>query len=175
MFSRNPLIVGPDLYSQLKIDVNNPREIGSDLVANAVAAFEKSGGNCIVVDFGTALTFTTISKQGKILGVAIAPGLKTALNTLSEGTAKLPEVPLQVPKSVLGQNTIHAMQAGTLIGFSGLVQTLISRIKQEVNSDCRVIATGGLASILDPDHSQFDQVEPNLTLEGLRLIQETIS
>lgn len=174
MFSRNPLIVGPDLYSQLEIEVNNPLEIGSDLVANAVAAFQRSRRDCIVVDFGTALTFTAISKQGRILGVAIAPGLRTALKALSDGTAKLPEVPLDVPKSVLGQNTVQAMQAGTLIGYSGLVESMIRRIKQEVNSDCHVIATGGLASILDPNHKQFDQVEPNLTLDGLRLIHETI-
>ena len=174
MFSVEPLILGPDLYPNLEIDINNPEEIGSDLVANAVAAYDMLHENCIVVDFGTALTFTAISAQGRILGVSIAPGLRTAIKSLYESTAKLPEVPLEVPSSVLGQDTIHAMQAGILIGFSGLVEVLISRIKEEVGRDCKVIATGGLASVLDPDHKQFDVVQPSLTLDGLRIVQQTL-
>jgi type III pantothenate kinase len=170
IFDVQPIMLDHKIYSSLPIKILNPYEIGSDLVANALAAYTRVKANCIVVDFGTALTFTTISKYGEILGVAISPGLGTAIRSLSRSAEKLYDVPLEPPPSVLGKSTVHAIQAGILIGYEGLITGMITRIKREINDDdCLVIATGGLASIIDSVHSQFTTVEPNLTLNGLRI------
>ena len=174
MFSKHSLVVGPDIYPKLNLIIENPQEIGADLVANSMAAFRKYGGNCIIVDFGTALTFTAITGDGTIAGVSIAPGLKTALKSLADFTAKLPEVPLEVPKTVLGKDTTHAMQAGILIGFAGLVRTMIAEIKKEINQPCAVIATGGFATILDLKKDVIDHFDPELTLDGLRFIHDLV-
>lgn len=119
LFGHSPALVEPSVYNKLPIKVLNPFEIGPDLVADATAAFIRYGGSCMVIDFGTALTFTTISQSGEILGVAIAPGLLTALKSLTGNTALLPEVQLAAPPSVLGKNTIHAIQSGLVLGFAG--------------------------------------------------------
>ncbi len=172
LFEKNPLVLGPEVYKTLAIQVMNPYEIGSDLVANAVAAFTKFNRSCIVVDFGTALTFTTLSSEGKILGVAIAPGLKTAIKSLSQNAAKLFDVPLEMPSSALGRGTVHAIQAGTLFGYEALVLGMIKRIQTELKDDqLPVVATGGLSSIIT-SLSNVMQIEPNLTLDGLRIIGE---
>jgi type III pantothenate kinase len=168
------IVVGPDVFPKLKIEINNPHEIGSDLVANAVAAFVKYGRNAVVVDFGTALTFTIVSGEGKVLGVAIAPGLRTAVKALFANTAQLPEVPLQLPESVIGKSTVHAIQAGILIGYENLVRGMITRIRRELDGDCIALATGGLSSIIDTLHGEFVEVNKNLTLEGLRFIGEGV-
>ena len=170
IFQFDPIIVGPATYPLLKLDIENPDEIGTDLVANAVAAFHLYRTDCIVVDFGTALTFTTISKEGKILGVSIAPGLWTAVKALFGNTAQLPEVPLELPESVIGRNTIQAIQNGILQGYIGLVRHLIEAIQKELGRPCTVLATGGLSSILYPLEKDFQEVLPNLTLDGLRII-----
>lgn len=170
IFRQDLIIIGPDIYPKLKIQITNPYEIGSDLVANAVAAYEMFGQSCIVVDFGTALTFTTISDSGKILGVAIAPGLQTAIRSLSQETSKLPEVPLKQPDSALGKDTVHAIQAGVLIGYAGLVDHMLKIIKKELVQPYKVVATGGLSSILSSVQDQFDLVDPYLTLNGLKLM-----
>jgi type III pantothenate kinase len=175
LFEKEPVVLGPDIYSKLPIEVLNPYEIGSDLVANALAAYVQLKQNCIVVDFGTALTFTTISNTGKILGVAIAPGLKTAIRSLSQNTAKLFEVPLEMPESALGKNTVHAVQAGILIGYEGLVGSMLRRIKQELgDSPCATIATGGLSSIITSLQNEFTLVDRNLTLNGLKITGEFV-
>jgi type III pantothenate kinase len=171
-FYKTPLILNPTLYSQLPFKVNNPYEIGSDLVANGIAAFSKYKQNCIVVDFGTALTFTTIAKEGKIIGVAIAPGLKTAIKSLSQNTAKLFDVPLQMPTSALGHNTVSAIQAGIMFGYEGLVKSMLQQIRKELQDDCPAIATGGLSSVIPTIKDAFHEIEPNLTLEGLKYIGE---
>lgn len=175
LFEKRPVVLGPEIYAKLPIEVLNPYEIGSDLVSNAVAAYMQFKSNCIVVDFGTALTFTTIDAQGKIRGVAIAPGLKTAIRSLSQNTAKLFDVPLEMPGSVLGKNTVQAIQAGILIGYEGLVSSMIQRIKSELNDPtCATVATGGLSSIITSIQHQFTKVDTALTLNGLRLIGELI-
>jgi type III pantothenate kinase len=175
MFEKKPIVLGPDVYSKLPIEVLNPYEIGSDLVANALAAYVRFKQNCIVVDFGTALTFTTISDKGKILGVAIAPGLKTAIKSLSQNTAKLFDVPLEMPKSALGKNTVHAIQAGILLGYEGLVSSMLSRIKHELGDDrCSTVATGGLSSIISPLKNHFSVVDEDLTLNGLKLVGDFV-
>lgn len=173
LFEKQPIVLGPHVYAKLPIEVLNPYEIGSDLVSNALAAYMRFKSNCIVVDFGTALTFTTIDATGKILGVAIVPGLKTAIRSLSQNTAKLFDVPLELPDSVLGKNTVHAIQAGILIGYEGLVSSMIKRIKAEINdAKCPTVATGGLSSIITSLKDQFTEVDPTLTLNGLRLVCE---
>jgi type III pantothenate kinase len=173
LFERKPIVLGPDVYQSLPIEVLNPYEIGSDLVSNALAAYTKFKGQCIIVDFGTALTFTTVGQNGKILGVAIAPGLKTAIRSLSQNTAKLFDVPLEFPTSVLGKNTVHAIQAGILLGYDGLVRSMLERIKNELGDQAiPSIVTGGLSSVIVPLHNSFTAVEPHLTLDGLKIVGE---
>jgi len=152
-----------------------PHEIGADLMCNAMAAYSRYSCPVIVVDFGTALTFTMVNEQGLILGVNIVPGLQTAIKALFMNTSKLPEVELKLPESALGKNTIHAIQAGVLYGYTGLVKGMLEEIRKETGITFKVIATGGLSSILDNLSSEFDEVDKNLTLEGLRLITEANS
>ncbi len=172
VFRQEPILLGPKIYQQLPIEILNPYEIGSDLVANAMAAFVTYKQTCIVVDFGTALTFLTISKEGKILGVSIAPGLKTAIKALSQNTAKLFDVPLIMPSSSLGNNTATAIQSGILLGYEGLVRNLVEKIRAELKEDCLVIATGGLSSIITPLQTFFSKIDSKHTLDGLRFIAE---
>ena len=174
VFGKSPIVLGHTIYEKLTIEVLNPYEIGSDLVSNAVAAYDYYKGGCIVVDFGTALTFTTISDTGKILGVSITPGLKTAIKSLTQNTAKLFDVPLEMPRSPLGTNTITAIQSGILFGYRGLVQSMVTELRKEIKHDVPAIATGGLSSIITPLHDFFDHIDPNLTLNGLRIVGETI-
>jgi type III pantothenate kinase len=172
LFKREPVLLGPGVYEKLPIEVLNPYEIGSDLVANAMGAFSMMKETCIVVDFGTALTFTTVSGEGKILGVSIVPGLRTALRSLSQNTAKLFDVPLEMPTSALGINTVTAIQSGIVIGYEGLVRNMVTAIRAELKKECPAIATGGLSFVITPLRSFFQRVEPHLTLDGLRIIGE---
>ena len=170
-----PVVVGPSIYDKLPINVVNPYEVGADLVADAMAAYDKCKGACVVVDFGTALTFTIIDSDGTMCGVAIAPGLGTAVNALSRDTAQLPYVELAAPPLPFGKNTVHAIQAGVVYGYTGLVEYMIARIRKEIGSDLKVIATGGLCSVVAPLTEVFTFVEPDLTLRGLKLIVERVS
>jgi len=168
-----PLVtVGPDIYPKISLKIDDPNEIGSDLVANAVAAHKIYKKDCIVVDFGTALTFTTVTKKGEVLGVAIAPGLKTAIGALFSKTAQLPEVPLEMPKTPVGKNTIHAIQSGILNGYVGLVKHMLAAIRAEVGTHFVAVATGGLSSILHPLQSEFEDIDVELTMNGLKIIGE---
>jgi type III pantothenate kinase len=168
------IVVSPDIYDQLPLKILNPYEIGTDLVANAVAAFTRFRKMCMVIDFGTALTFTTISDDGTILGVAIAPGMQTAVKALASNTAQLPYVQLTLPPSVLGENTIHAIQSGVVIGFEGLVNRIIEKTEQELQQEIITIATGGLASVFAFLSEKIRFIEDNLTLEGLKIIGSLI-
>ena len=176
LFSRylttEPLVVGPGVRSGLRIRIDNPVELGADLVADAVAAYARFHSACIVVDFGTATTFSAVSKEGDFMGVAIAPGLGVAAEALSSRTAQLPRVSLVPPAAAIGKNTVHSMQSGLVFGYIGLVEGLIGRIRAELGGEAQVIATGGLSSVLAPLTKQIDAVDPWLTLEGLRLISE---
>jgi type III pantothenate kinase len=174
LFGIEPISLGPKIYQQLPIEVLNPYEIGSDLVANAMGAFIKFKQTCIVVDFGTALTFTTVSEQGKILGVSIVPGLRTALRALTQNAAKLFDVPLEIPKSALGTSTVTAIQSGIVIGYEGLVRKMVSAIREELKTDCPAIATGGLSFVIAPLKDFFYAIDPTLTLDGLRFIAEVM-
>lgn len=175
LFRREPVVVGPAIYEKLPVEVLNPFEIGTDLVANSVAAFMKFRETCIVVDFGTALTFTTVSGKGKIIGVSIVPGLRTAVRALSQNTAKLFDVPLEMPTSALGINTVTAIQSGIVTGYDGLVRSVVQAIRKEINTDCPAIATGGLSFVISSLRGFFHTVDPLLTLDGLRYIGEHIN
>ena len=170
LFLNEPITLGPAVYAKLPIQVLNPIEIGSDLVANAMAAYMKFKQTCIVVDFGTALTFTTVSGEGKIVGVSIVPGLRTALKSLTQNTAKLFDVPLEMPASALGINTVTAIQSGIVIGYEGLVKNIVTAIRAELKTDCPAIATGGLSFVITSLKGFFHTVDPHLTLDGLRFI-----
>lgn len=173
LFEKTPIVLGPEVYKRLPIQVLNPYEIGSDLVSNALAAFKFFNRSCIVVDFGTALTFTTLSQEGEILGVAIAPGLKTAIKSLSQNTARLFDVPLEIPASALGKGTVHAIQAGVLLGYEGMVKHMLERIRFELkDADTPAIATGGLSSIIPSLKDSFVAVDLYLTLNGLKMVGE---
>jgi type III pantothenate kinase len=167
-------ILGPEVYPKLPLKILNPYQIGSDLVANAVAAFHHYGNLTMVIDFGTALTFTTIGKDSEIRGVAIAPGLNTAVGALAGKTAQLPQIHLSAPPSVLGENTVHAIQAGVIYGFSGLVDSIIERTQNELGEPVKVVATGGLSHIIAPLTKNVKIIEPMLTLDGLSLVDKYI-
>jgi len=168
------IVVGPDIYPHLELVLSKPNEIGADLVANAYAARTRHRCDCIVIDFGTALTVMAVGLDWHIHGVSIAPGIKTALKSLSANTAKLPDVTLDLPASVLGRDTVHAIQSGVLIGYTGLVEKLVARYKSEWSPDAIVIATGGLNHVLKPLRSLFFEVHPNLTLDGLHAIGQKV-
>jgi type III pantothenate kinase len=170
--SMEPLVVGPGVRTGLRIRIDNPVELGADLVANAVAAYEQFRCACIIVDFGTATTFSAVSKEGDFLGVAIAPGLGVAAEALSSRTAQLPRVSLVPPPTAIGRNTTHSMQSGLILGYVGLVEGLIHRIRDELGGEARVVATGGLCDVLAPLTKEIGVISPWLTLEGLRLIAD---
>jgi type III pantothenate kinase len=169
------VVINPDIYHKLPIKILNPYEIGADLVANAVAAFQKFGKLTMIIDFGTALTFTTIGKNSEIIGVAIAPGLKTAVGALAGKTAQLPQIHLTPPPSVLGENTIHAIQAGVVYGFTGLVDSIIEQTQKELNEELNIVATGGLCSVIAPLTKHVKNTYEMLTLDGLFHIHSFIS
>jgi type III pantothenate kinase len=169
-FGKEPTFLSPEIFTKLPLHIPKPYEIGSDLVANAYSIFKGEWGNTIIVDFGTALTFTVFTENQGIEGVTIAPGLQTAINALSMQTSKLPEVPLEFPSSVIGKNTSHAIQAGVMYGYIGLVKELIEKIRSEKEGSYRCIATGGMSGIMDPIKPYFDKIDPYLTLDGIRLI-----
>jgi type III pantothenate kinase len=169
---RTPLIVRP-LHINLGIEIQteHPDRIGSDLVANAVAAYDRFRSNCIVVDFGTATTFTAVAEPGALLGVAIAAGLHVTADALVSRTAQLPHIELVPPPSIIGRNTIHAMQAGLVLGYVAMVEGVVDRMRAELG-DTKVVATGGLSRVIGPLTDCFDAIDPWLTLDGLRLIAE---
>lgn len=174
-FGIEPYTISAKSYDSLPFRSLRPNEIGTDLMCNVMAAYSKYLKPVIVVDFGTALTFTAVDADGQILGINIVPGLKTAIKSLFTNTSKLPEVKLELPESALGKDTIHAIQAGILYGYTGLVKGMIETIKAETKLDFTIVATGGLAAILTPLKDTFDDIDRNLTLEGLRLITEANS
>lgn len=166
-FRIEPMVVTHELKAGIMLTYDNPREIGADRIVNAAAAYQRYGGPLIIVDFGTATTFCAITKTGEYLGGAITPGLKISAEALYERAAKLPRVELVKPRSVIGRDTISAMQAGILYGYAGLVDGIVERMQKELGSDAKVIATGGLAELVAPQTKSIAEVRPNLTLEGL--------
>jgi type III pantothenate kinase len=169
-FHIKPLIVGPGIKTGMPINYDNPREVGADRIVNAMAGYEKYGGDLIIVDFGTATTFDYVSKNGEYMGGCISPGIAISSEALFERASKLPRVEFSKPKSIVAKDTVSSMQAGIMYGYAGLVDGIVERMKQEVKSNPRVIATGGLAKIIAPETKNIQIVDEMLTLDGLRLI-----
>lgn len=163
-----PTVLNTDFYTKVPFTVPQPYEIGSDLVANAIACHHLYQRDCLIVDFGTALTFTVYEHGVGIIGVTIAPGIRTAMKSLAGNTAQLPEADISIPDSVIGRDTSHAIQAGVLHGYTGLVRHMVTAIKKEVPHPLSVVATGGMASQLDLTDT-IDVINKQLTLEGIRL------
>lgn len=162
--------VSADLDTGIKILYENPQAVGADRICNAVAGYERFGGPLIVVDFGTATTFDVVSAQGEYLGGIIAPGLESSSSLLHRAAAKLPKVELRFPDELIGRTTETSMQAGLMFGGVELVDGLNRRLKEQLGEGTKIIATGGLASVLMPKLSTVQRIEPFLTLEGLLLI-----
>ena len=172
-FGMEPRFIGPGVKTGINIKYENPRELGSDRIASAVAAYELYGGPCITIDFGTATTFGVISAKGEFLGGAICPGLRLAADALTERTAKLPRFELVKPENVIGRNTVTNMQAGIVYGYIGQIKYLVNRMKKEMGVEgIKVIATGGLAVLVAGESSVIDVMDGLLTLKGLRIIYE---
>lgn len=167
-----PFIFNHEVKTGIKILVDNPSSVGADRIVDVVAVNHLYGGPACIVDFGTATTFDVINQEGSYLGGAISPGIGIASEALVEHTAQLPRVDLNRPPSVIGRNTIHAMQSGLLFGYVSLVEGMISRIRSELSPDIKVIATGGLAEIIANETKVIEIIAPWLTLEGLRIIWE---
>ena len=170
LFQRRPLIVSPDMDTGLTLKYENPREIGSDRIVNAVAAHEKYRHDLIVVDFGTATTLCVVTRAGEYLGGVIVPGLGISAEALFARAAKLSKVEMIRPKSVIGTDTTSSIQSGLLYGYAGQVDALVGRIERELGRPAYVIATGGLASVIAPETTTIRKIEPFLTLEGLELL-----
>jgi len=169
-FNINPLIVGPGIKTGMSILYDNPREVGADRIVNSVAAFTKYKQALIIVDFGTATTFDCVNTKGEYMGGVIAPGVQISAEALFLNASKLPRVEIIKPKTVLGKNTIHSMQSGCVYGYVGLVDGIVQRLRVEMNCPVKVLATGGLASLIAEDSTAIESVEPFLTLEGLRIL-----
>lgn len=169
-FRLDSLMVGPGTKTGVNVRYENPKEVGPDRIAHAIAAVHKYGAPAIVVDFGTATTFDAISKEGDYLGGAIAPGMLTALDALFERAARLPRIELARPQIAIGRTTVQSMQSGVVYGFAGLVDGLIRRIAREIGGDPHVIATGGLAKMVAPESETIQVVDPFIVLDGLYLI-----
>jgi len=167
-----PVVLGPKYFLDLDITIPKVYEIGSDLVSNAMAIETNYKKNSIIVDFGTALTFTVYKNGVGIEGVTICPGLKTIISTLSNSTALLPNIDIQMPKSAIGRSTSEAINAGVLFGFMGMVKELLTRIKAELEEDFQVIATGGLSTVIKELIPEFDVINKELTLDGIKIIAE---
>lgn len=166
-----PLMVNCDIITGLTFNYSNPRSLGADRIANAVAAYRLYGGPCIVVDMGTATTFGAISEKGVFLGGAISPGIKTSLDALVSNASQLPLVELTAPASAIATSTISNMQSGIVLGFTGLAKNIIGKMKQEMNGNAKVIATGGMTNIIyNSDNSFIDVYDRALTLKGLQII-----
>ncbi len=169
-FHISPLVVEPGIKTGVRIRADNPREVGTDRIANAAAAHHLYRGPIIIVDLGTATTFDTVSREGDFLGTAIAPGIGTAAEALFTKASALPRVELVHPKHAIGTNTVAAMQSGIVFGYVGLVEGIVARIQQELGGKARVVATGGYAELIAKETAVINEVNPDLTLVGLRLI-----
>ena len=170
---KEPYIVGPGIKTGLKITSDNPKEIGPDLIVDCVAALELYGKPVLAVDFGTATTYILVNEKGELCAGAIAPGIRISAKALWEDTARLPEIEIKKPESILGRNTVDTMQAGLVYGQIGQSKYIINEMKRESGyTDLRVVATGGLGRMISEEVEEIDVYDPQLTLKGLKIIYE---
>ncbi len=171
-FSGPAIFLGPGVRTGMAIHYDNPQEVGADRIADAVAAFEKYGGPCVVVDFGTAVTFDAISEKGEYLGGVIAPGIGISAEALFRQAARLPRVEIREPQRIIGTNTVGSMQSGLFYGAVGMVDGILDRLCSALGPQTKVVATGGQAPLVAAASKYNPPVDPSLTLEGLRIIYE---
>lgn len=172
LFGSEALVVNPGIRTGMTIQVDNPREVGADRIANSVAAYDLLGGAAISIDFGTATSFDCISAEGAFVGGAIFPGVLVSLEGLVDSASRISSVEIVRPPAAIGRNTAHCLQSGMLFGYAGLVDTLVARLREELAPDAQILATGGLAHVIASESKSITRVEPFLTLQGLRLIYE---
>ena len=171
-FEVEPLIARAKLDWGFEISVDNPEDVGADRLLNALAAYHHFQQSIIVIDFGTATTFDVVSDQGAYMGGAIAPGINLSIEALHQAAARLPRIGIGRPQAVIGRGTVSAMQSGIYWGYIGLIEGLVARIRREINAPCKVVATGGLAPLFSEGTEIFDRIDPDLTLDGLRMLAE---
>jgi type III pantothenate kinase len=171
-FQLQPLFVEPGVKTGMPVLYDSPSEVGADRIVNGVAAFEKYGGPCIAVDFGTATTFDAISRKGEYMGGVIAPGIGISAQALFEHTARLPRVDIRRPGKVIGTNTVASIQSGLFFGYLGLVDGILARLLAEMGPETKVVATGGLAPLISEHSEHIKTVDDLLTLDGLRIVWE---
>jgi type III pantothenate kinase len=165
-------LVGPELKTGMPIRIDDPRELGADRLVNAIAAYERVGGPCIAVDFGTAINYDVVSGDGEYLGGVISPGVEISIEALTQRAAALPKVRLEPPRAAIGKGTREAIQSGVIYGYAGQVDGLVARLRDELGDEATVIATGGWAHAIVPHCEQVDELDDLLTLKGLHLIWE---
>ncbi len=165
-------VVGPGLKTGMPIRIDNPRELGPDRIVNAVAGYERFGGACVVVDFGTAITYDVVSDDGAMLGALISPGVEIALEALTARAARLPRVELLEPRALIGKSTVESVRSGVIFGYAAQVDGIVGRLRDELGDETRTIATGGLAHVIVPYADSIDTVDDLLTLQGLRILHE---
>jgi type III pantothenate kinase len=165
-------VVGPGLRTGMPIRMDNPREVGADRLVNAVAAFARFGGACVIVDFGTAITYDVVAAAGEYVGGIIAPGVEISMEALTSRAAAIPRIDLTPPRALIGKSTVEAIRSGVIYGFASQVDGMIGRLRAELGEDVDAIATGGLASAIVPFCEQIEEIDDLLTLTGLRLIHE---
>jgi type III pantothenate kinase len=171
--SQRMLVVGPSIRTGMPIRTDNPKEVGADRLVNAVAAYERVKDACVVVDFGTAITYDAVSAEGEYLGGIITPGAEISIDALYDRAAKLPKVEMAEPRALIGKSTVEAIRSGIAYGFAGQVEGIVRRLRAELGPETTVIATGGLAQVVVPFiRETIDEVDDLLTLVGLRLIWE---
>jgi type III pantothenate kinase len=165
-------VVGPGLKTGMPIRMDNPREVGADRLVNAVAAYDRLGGPCVIVDFGTAITYDVVGAGGEYVGGIIAPGVEISMEALTSRAAAIPKIDLTPPRALIGKSTVEAIRSGVIHGFAAQVDGMLERLRAELGDETAAVATGGLASAIVPFCDQIDEVDPLLTLTGLRLIYE---
>ncbi len=172
---KEPMVIGEGTKTGMKIKYDNPKEVGADRIVNAVAAYQRYGGPCIIIDIGTAISFDVINKDGEYLGGAISPGIGISSEALFSRTSKLPKVELEEPKTVIGKNTVEAIQSGVVYGFIGLVDNVIENILAEMKldkSEVKIIATGGYAKLIASKSKYIEDYDYDITLQGMKMIYE---